>query len=547
MTAIESKVSDLLNNGFDVGSPLAGESEARGGGTMQEYENAILYNHPAIGCFEVHGLILQKYNESGGVEASALGYPTSDEMDNPDVEQGRMNTFQFGKIIWSAEDGAVIVSDDPSSGNNASPEDNSGDEDNWFENLPKKIVVKLKNESSFASAETLNLSDLVKSNDLDNLSFEKMYAEEDSAYLNDLGNTAKENDGDYIPPDFSTYFSVDVPKDTNTEAVISQLQQNAEVEFAYEELPPVECLVNPSDDPAAIFQNYMFAAPVGIDATSAWDKNITGSGIQIIDIEHGWDLSHEDLPASIPLTGFNNLSAHGTAVLGEICAVDNDKGIVGIASDSGIQVVSIFKSKFSFSTENALKEAIKKCSAGDIILIELQDPSLFPIEIVPGVFQLMELATKANIIIIEPAGNGGFDLDKYKFFLNGKNIFKRTSTDFKDSGSIMVGAASSADPHTRMSFSNFGSRIDCYAWGENVETLGNKNTYINNFNGTSSASPIITGAAALLQQHNVETKGNRLTPAEMRNILSDATKGTASANPALDRIGVMPDLSKTIQ
>lgn len=544
MTAIESKVSDLLNNGFDVGSPLAGESETRGGGTMQEYENAILYHHPAIGCFELHGMILQKYNESGGVEASSLGYPTSDEMDNLDVVEGRMNTFQFGKITWSADKGAMITPDD--AGDSPSPEDNSGDEDNWFENLPKKIVVKLNNESSLASFETLNLSDLVQSNELDNIVFEKMYAEEDSAYLNDLGNVAKDKDSDYIPPDFNTYLSVDVPKDVNIEGVISQLQQNPEVEFAYEELPPVECQVNASDDPAAIFQNYMFAAPVGIDATSAWDKNITGSGIQIIDIEHGWDLSHEDLPAGIPLTGFNNLSSHGTAVLGEICAVDNDKGIVGIASDSGIQVVSIFKSKFSFSTENALKEAIKKCLAGDIILIELQDPSLFPIEIVPGVFQLMELATKAGIIIIEPAGNGGFDLDKYKFFLNGKNIFKRTSTDFKDSGSIMVGAASSADPHTRMSFSNFGSRIDCYAWGENVETLGNKNTYINDFNGTSSASPIITGAAALLQQHNVETTGNRLTPSEMRNILSDTTKGTASANPAQDRIGVMPDLSKII-
>jgi hypothetical protein len=36
----------------------------------------------------------------------------------------------------------------------------------------------------------------------------------------------------------------------------------------------------------------------------------------------------------------------------------------------------------------------------------------------------------------------------------------------------MVGAASSATPHTPMGWSSHGSRIDCYGWGENINTTG---------------------------------------------------------------------------
>ncbi len=62
----------------------------------------------------------------------------------------------------------------------------------------------------------------------------------------------------------------------------------------------------------------------------------------------------------------------------------------------------------------------------------------------------------------------------------------------------MVGAASSALPHKRLYFSNYGSRIDTYAWGENVTTTA-LSGYTSYFNGTSSASSIIAGAAVNLQ------------------------------------------------
>ena len=65
----------------------------------------------------------------------------------------------------------------------------------------------------------------------------------------------------------------------------------------------------------------------------------------------------------------------------------------------------------------------------------------------------------------------------------------------------MVGAAITAAPHRRLSFSNYGSRIDCYAWGQNVylrRRLGGDatNTYTASFGGTSGASPIVAERSA---------------------------------------------------
>jgi Subtilase family len=135
---------------------------------------------------------------------------------------------------------------------------------------------------------------------------------------------------------------------------------------------------------------------------------------------------------------------------------------------------------------------------------------------------------------------------------SGQQIFNRASADFQDSGAIIVGAASSIAPHTRLAFSCFGSRIDCYGWGQNVDTLSSDGTntatnlYTSSFNGTSSASPIVTGAALALQGLAEANLGHRFDPGPCRAILSDPANGTASQNPPVDRIGVMPNLRAII-
>jgi hypothetical protein len=87
--------------------------------------------------------------------------------------------------------------------------------------------------------------------------------------------------------------------------------------------------------------------------------------------------------------------------------------------------------------------------------------------------------------------------------------------------------------------------------GENIQTTGDgwtgnaTNTYTAQFGGTSRASPIVTGAAILLQSWARERR-YLYTPHDLRARLSDPALNTPSANPAFDRIGVMPNLKAII-
>jgi hypothetical protein len=119
----------------------------------------------------------------------------------------------------------------------------------------------------------------------------------------------------------------------------------------------------------------------------------------------------------------------------------------------------------------------------------------------------------------------------------------------------MVGACTSAVPHAKVASSNFGSRIDCCAWGENILTTGNRVTPDANdafwsgpfFDGTSGASPIIAGLCLLIQDLQLLLNPKpgqlgRMGPGTMRFVLANAANGT----PVSGSIGSMPDAAKII-
>src|SRR6185295_11937957 len=197
--------------------------------------------------------------------------------------------------------------------------------------------------------------------------------------------------------------------------------------------------------------------------------------------------------------------------------------------------------------------ALDPLQPGDILLLEVQRGRL-PAELEEEDLCAIRLAVGLGIIVIEAAGNGGFDLDAYSDPSNGRNL-RRGDLRFRDSGAILVGAARAGLPHNRAPFSNYGSRLDCFGWGEAVTTCGYGNlagtgtadSYTNSFSGTSSASPIIAGAAALLQSLHETHTGMRLEPQAMREILADPTTGTHQGPNVPGNIGVMPDLKSIVR
>ena len=246
---------------------------------------------------------------------------------------------------------------------------------------------------------------------------------------------------------------------------------------------------------------------------------------------------------------------HGTAVLGEVVAVDNTLGGVGIAPRAGARVVSQYRTATDYDTAEAIISAVRAMDFGDVLLLEAQTthPSMagyLPVEVYTDAHDAIRLATALGVVVVEAGGNGGNDLDTLT--IGGAQILNRTAAGFRESGAVMVGAASAGAPHSRLGFSNFGSRIDCYGWGDGIDTTGDgwtgnlTNSYTTSFGGTSGASPIISGAALLVQSISQASLGFRHSPAQVRTMLADTTTGTSSANPAIDRIGVMPNLRSIV-
>jgi hypothetical protein len=370
-----------------------------------------------------------------------------------------------------------------------------------------------------------------------------------------------DGDGREIP-DLESFYSVQVPRGIDPQEVIAAAESLAEIEEAYLQGPPTPPPVYAADDPRSGDQEYLNAAPGGIDARYAWTlAGGDGSGVDFVDLEQGWTLNHEDLVAAgiTLISGYNYgpSAHHGTAVLGIVLAQDNKLRGVGITPEVRARVVSQHRhaNLGNYNTADAIASAAARLGAGDILLLEAQtrvgNSDYLPVEVDSAVREAIARATRKGITVVEAAGNGGTDLDTFRHPTHGF-IFLRGHPDYRESGAIMVAAATSAHPHARFTKeplpSNYGSRIDCYAWGERIYTVGGSGAGptadTTNFGHTSGASAIVAGAAAALQGI-VMARGSRpWTPRRMRDVLSnpDPTVNTRSANPAIDRIGVMPNL-----
>ncbi|MFJ5745384.1 putative mucin/carbohydrate-binding domain-containing protein [Bacillus cereus] len=443
----------------------------------------------------------------------------------------------------------------------------------------ERLIVKFKNQIDLPYED--GIEKRIKNGDYDN-NLKKLFSENTELTLNRLFSSVNpieiqklsvqsKSVANESANNLLNYYIVQAPNNIEIELLLKKFETSPLVEEAYIQekqiLTPPEIQlpnlsVNPYDDPRFKNQGYLEAAPKGINASHAWSiKGGDGKDTTFVDMEYGWLLNHEDLVnKNIKLMSGQNISqhrAHGTSVLGIVSSEDNQIGNIGIAPKANVKVISQIRDNGIYNTADAILSAVHNLQAGDILLLEAQasydgyGDKYLPVEVHPDIFDAIRVGADKGIIIIEAGANGSNDLDNFKD-RNGKKILNRNSPDFKDSGAIMVGAGSSTVPHKRLWFSNYGSRLDVYGWGENVDTTSanpsqnTTNLYTSTFSGTSSASPIIAGAATSIQGIAKEHRGSPYTPAELRNILSNPNTGTKSQDPWNDRIGVLPDLKSIL-
>jgi hypothetical protein len=84
-----------------LGYPITDEMGSPDGvGRYSHFQNGVIYFTPSVGqAHEVHGAILTKWQQMGW-ETGSLGYPITDEIDDPGVAGGRVNRFQHGSLHW---------------------------------------------------------------------------------------------------------------------------------------------------------------------------------------------------------------------------------------------------------------------------------------------------------------------------------------------------------------------------------------------------------------------------------------------------------------
>lgn len=320
-------------------------------------------------------------------------------------------------------------------------------------------------------------------------------------------------------------------------------------------------------------QGYLDSPPDGIGAIDGWQiHNAKGQSVTICDIEGNWNFKHEDLPKFTKIGGdlINDLGwkNHGTAVLGEMVGKPSTSGTVGISHAARAVVQSSVISGV-WNTAGAIANATARLKKGDVILIELQatgpNGKYVAMQYWDDTFSAIRAAVAKGICVVEAAGNGNENF--------GLAIFNGTGLQ-KDSGAIVVGAGipptnhfrfgeasrygSIGKPRSRIWFSNYGKIVNVQAWGWHVTTTGygdaqggasQNRWYTLRFSGTSSASPIVTGAVACIQGLAKRKMGRPLTPERVRSILinTGTPQESGPSVPLSQHIGPQPNLVKALK
>jgi subtilisin family serine protease len=345
-------------------------------------------------------------------------------------------------------------------------------------------------------------------------------------------------------------------------AAAAALHALAEVEYAeihsLDAPPPPPGDIAPPTPSLVVNQTYRGAA-TGVDVDYVWNTyGIRGiAGLKITDCEYQYRPTHEDLLGLVTFqSGIESMYTafgddHGTAVLGILGAGDNGYGMAGSAPWCELH----FYPEFSTSEGGALQmraatvaAAIAHSGEGDIVVLEMQETgaggNYAPAEYSSAVWTAVTAGTDAGVIVVAAAGNGAQNLDSAAY---------QTYRSRGDSGAIIVGAANAS--RARLSYSTYGARVNLQGWGTGVATTGYgtlatyggdaDQKYASGFSGTSSATPIVASAVALLQAVAIDLFGQRLSPEEVREAL--VTSGRAQTGDVSKPIGPLPNLAAAIQ
>lgn len=289
----------------------------------------------------------------------------------------------------------------------------------------------------------------------------------------------------------------------------------------------------------------------GCGAQTAWGNNHTGSSnVVVAVIDEGIDNTHQDLSANCwvnpnetandgidndnngyvddvygwDFDGNNNSTFdgsgddHATHVAGTIGGVSNTVGVVGVNWD--VKMVSCkFLGNSGGTTANAVKAVDYVTDLKNKgINIVASNNSWGGGGFSTALYSAISRANSAGVLFIAAAGNSGTNNDNTAAFPGNYSISNRVSGKTYAALSNMIVVAAIASNGTLASFSQYGAKsVHLGAPGVNIFSSLPYNTY-GSYNGTSMATPHVTGAAALYKANNSGASASAIKSAILNSV-----------------------------
>ena len=252
--------------------------------------------------------------------------------------------------------------------------------------------------------------------------------------------------------------------------------------------------------------------PASINAATAYDRGIDGSGVLVAVVDSGIDREQVEFagrisPLSRDFAGnptFDDEDGHGTEVSGVLAAAANSRNALGVAfgatllalrTDSPGSCAQTGEDEGCEHPDSAIGRAVDfaRTSGAGVVNISLGGSPAGS-----GLRSAIGRATAAGIIVVISAGNDGEEAE-------GADPDPLAQVALDPSvarGLVIIAGALNEDLTTLAPFSNrAGIGRDAYiaALGRRVRTV-NANDQAVLASGTSFAAPIVSGAVALIRQ-----------------------------------------------